>query len=140
MFRKHLLVILVVSACVTPAIAEKNLQQTKVQNYCDKVSSIILQAGTDYNHQLSNAVQPENAKISVTQKVMDSEEYVNASSQVKTEIDVALKNSTDYVQFLKMMTEQDKIHERYVGMHGWTWAYHNTTPFISWCNCNRISG
>lgn len=140
MFRKHLIVILVVSACVTPAIAENNLQQTKVQDYCGKVSSIILQAGADYNHQLSNAVKPEDAKIRVTQKVMDSEEYVNASPQVKTEIDIALKNSTDYVQFSKMMTEQDKIHERYVGMHGWTWAYHNVTPFISWCNYNHISG
>ena len=140
MFRKHLLVILAASAISSPALATSNPEQTQVQDYCGKASSIIVQAAGDYNHELSNAVKPQDAKIIVTQKVMDSEEYANASQNVQTEMDRALNQITDYVQYSRMMDEQKKIHERYVGMHAWTWAYHNVIPFISWCNYNRISG
>ncbi|NPE49957.1 hypothetical protein E0I03_01780 [Dickeya dadantii] len=140
MFRTHLLVVLVVSTFSAPVMAEGDPLQSRVQDYCGKVSSIILQAAADYNHQLSNAVKPEDAKISVMQKVRDSEEYVSASPAVKAEMDRAVSSSTDYTEHSRMMDEQNKVHERYIGVHAWTWAYRNVTPFTAWCNYNHIQG
>ena len=140
MFRENLLVILAASAFSVPTMAAGDPLQSRVQDYCGKVSSIILQAAADYNHQLNNVVKPEDAKISVTQKVKDSEEYVSASPAVKAEIDRAVNSSTDYTEHSRMMAEQDKIHAPYIGMHAWTWAYQNVTPFTAWCNYNHIQG
>lgn len=140
MSRAHLLVIMVISAFSAPTMAAGDPIQSRVQDYCGKVSSIILQAAADYNHQLSNVVKPDDAKFSVTQKVKDSEEYLSASQSVKEEMDKAVNSSTNYAEYSKMMAEQDKIHERYVGMHAWTWAYLNVTPFTAWCNYNHIQG
>lgn len=140
MLYKKALMLLIASVLSASAMAADDIQQAKVQDYCGKVSSIILYAAADYNHQLSNAVKPDDAKISVIQKVKESEDYLRASPAVKDEIDKAVNNSTNNVEYEKMMKEQDKIHERYVGVHAWTWAYLNTTPFIAWCNYNHISG
>ena len=106
MFRENLLVILAASAFSVPTMAAGDPLQSRVQDYCGKVSSIILQAAADYNHQLNNVVKPEDAKISVTQKVKDSEEYVSASPAVKAEIDRAVNSSTDYTEHSRMMAEQ----------------------------------
>lgn len=139
-YKKAILMLLAASVFSASASAADDIQQAKVQDYCGKVSSIILQAAADYNHQLSNAVKPDDAKISVIQQVKDSDDYLRASPAVKAEMDKAVNKSTDNVEYEKMMKEQEEIHERYVGVHAWTWAYLNTTPFIAWCNYNHISG
>ncbi|MCC2946062.1 hypothetical protein [Citrobacter portucalensis] len=140
MLKTHLLIILTVSAISTPTLAATDPLQGRVEEYCGKASTIILQAAAEYNHQLSNAVKPDEAKFIATQKVKDSDVYISASQSVKVKIDRAVNNSTDYVEYSRMMEEQDKIHERYVGVHAWTWAYHNAAPFTAWCNYNHIQG
>jgi len=140
MFKIPLLSILAASAIAAPAMAATDPIQVRVQDYCGKVSTIIIQSAWEYNHQLSNAVKPDEAKFIATQKVKDSEVYIRASRDVKIEMDRAVNNSTDYVGYSKMMERQDKIHEHYVGVHAWTWAYHNASPFLAWCNYNHIQG
>ncbi|EEG5674248.1 hypothetical protein G3G77_004191 [Salmonella enterica] len=138
MFRENFIVILAVSAFSSTAMAADDPLQGKVQDYCGKISNIIVQAAGEYNHQRSNAVKPDEAKIIVTREVKDSDEYISASPAVKAEIDKAINSITDYTAHSRMVEEQMKNNERYVGMHGWSWAYHNVTPFTAWCNYNHI--
>lgn len=63
LIKNSLLAILTVSAISTPALAANDPLQGKVQDYCGKVSTIILQADAEYNYQLSNAVKPNEAKF-----------------------------------------------------------------------------
>lgn len=138
MLRSKLIVILAASAFSTPAMAAVDPLQVRVQDYCGKISTVIVKAAAEYTNQWSNAVKPEKAKIIVTRKVQDSEEYTGASQAVKDEIDRAVNSITDYTAFSKMVEGQMKENERYVGMHGWAWAYHNVRPFTAWCNYNHI--